>query len=304
MKKPIHTPFLAALLLTLSMLVGGLVSQAAPAASGDIPMRERKTADGIRIVTANVRQMFKADYKTGNGWEDRKELCRDVFLAQNADIFCMQENRTAISDYLMSFMPGFVLSNGVYRSKQPINPIMYSSKRFKKIKEGGFWLSPTPNVENSLFPGATRRVANWVLLKDKTTGKQLYIINAHYTHDSEPIRQLQIDVTLDFARTLQPGIPIVMTADYNCGINSPTITKVTKAGWLDSYIAVHGPEEPGFTFHGFHGTKYGKPKNPKIDFIFYQPPLRPVAAEIIRDSRNGRYPSDHYFISAEFVFEK
>ncbi len=304
MRKHNNIPILTATILILSMLAGGLCSQAAPEASNTIPMRERKTPDGIRIVTANVRQMFKDDYKTGNGWEDRKELCRDVFLAQNADIFCLQENRTAISDYLMGFMPGFVLSNGVYRSKQPINPIMYSSKRFDKIKEGGFWLSPTPDVEDSLFPGATRRVANWVLLKDKTTGKQLYIVNAHYTHDSEPIRLLQIDVTLNFTKTLQPGIPVVMTADYNCGIDSPTITKVKNAGWIDSYTAVHGPEEPGFTFHGFRGTKYGKPKAPKIDFIFYQPPLRPVAAEIIRDSRNGRYPSDHYYISAELVFDK
>ena len=40
----------------------------------------------------------------------------------------------------------------------------------------------------------------------------------------------------------------------------------------------------------------------KIDHVLYNKLLKPVAAEIIRDNRGGRYPSDHYFVSAEFVY--
>ena len=35
----------------------------------------------------------------------------------------------------------------------------------------------------------------------------------------------------------------------------------------------------------------------KIDWIFTRGALVPTAAKIIRDAEDGRYPSDHYFIS-------
>lgn len=303
MKKHLNPHVMTAFLLFFSMLPGGLCLQAEPKIPDEIAMRKRQTPDGIRVVTANLRQMMKEDYKTGNGWEQRKELCRDVIMAQNADIYCLQENRTEISAYLMAAMPGFALSNTIYRSKQPINPVMYSSRRFKKIKEGGFWLSPTPEVENSVFPGFTRRVANWVLLEDNTSGKQLYIINAHYAHDSEDARARQIEVMLNFAKTLPPDIAAVTTADFNCGIGSMPIKKILNAGWLDSYTAIHGPAEPGNTFHGFLGAADTK-KRMKIDHVFHTKQLKPVAAEIIKDSRGGKYPSDHYFVSAELIYVK
>ncbi|MDF9826520.1 endonuclease/exonuclease/phosphatase family metal-dependent hydrolase [Ereboglobus sp. PH5-5] len=294
-------PLIIAIALTFSILSGSIWAQA----SGEFALRKRRTTDGFRVVTANVRQMMKDDYKTGNGWDQRKDICRDAIMAQNADIYCIQENRAAITDYLMKAMPGFTLSNTIYRSKQPINPIMYSTKRFKKMNEGGFWLSPTPDVENSIFEGGTRRVANWVLLKDKVTGKQLCVINAHLQHDSDSVRMLQMDVMLDFAKTLPPGTAAFMTADFNCGMNSGPMKKTTAAGWADSYAVVHGPAEPGATFHGFRGTE-GEKKRVKIDHILINKFLKPVAAEISKDSRlvDGvrRYPSDHYFVSAELVY--
>ncbi|AWI10067.1 endonuclease/exonuclease/phosphatase family protein [Ereboglobus luteus] len=301
MEKQKSFPFIISVALAFLMISGSIWAQP----SGEFALRKRQTADGFRVVTANVRQMMKEDYETGNGWDQRKEICRSVIVAQNADIYCIQENRSAITDYLLKAMPGFTLSNTIYRSKQPINPIMYSTKRFKKMNEGGFWLSPTPHVENSMFPGATRRVANWVLLKDKVTGKQLCVINAHLQHDSDSVRMLQMDIMLDFAKTLPPGTPAFMTADFNCGMNSGPMKKTTADGWMDSYAIVHGPAEPGATFHAFHGTE-GEKKRVKIDHILINKFLKPVAAEIIKDSRlvDGvrRYPSDHYFVSAELVY--
>jgi endonuclease/exonuclease/phosphatase family metal-dependent hydrolase len=37
----------------------------------------------------------------------------------------------------------------------------------------------------------------------------------------------------------------------------------------------------------------------KIDWIFARGATRVVGAAIIRDSRDGRFPSDHYFVSAD-----
>lgn len=300
MKKSIRFPAITAFILALSFLAGGLGAQEP---SSDFPLRKRQTTDGFRIVTANLRQIMKDDEKTGNGWEDRRIICREIIVAQNADIYCLQENRNEISDYLLKELPGFAFSNTIYRSKQPINAILYSTKRFEKIQEGGFWLSPTPDVENSKFPGATRRVANWILLKDKITGKPLCVVNAHYTHDSEQARLLQIEVTLNFTKTIPKNVPAIMTADFNCGMESKPIAKALAVGWIDSYTTVHGPADPGGTAHRFLGEKVAKTRK-KIDHILHTNLLKSVAAEVIKDNYKGRYPSDHYFVSAELVYVK
>jgi hypothetical protein len=41
----------------------------------------------------------------------------------------------------------------------------------------------------------------------------------------------------------------------------------------------------------------------KIDWIFARGATRVVGAEIIRDSRDDRFPSDHYFVSADFQLD-
>ena len=52
------------------------------------------------------------------------------------------------------------------------------------------------------------------------------------------------------------------------------------------------------TFNGFSGRTDGA----KIDYIFVEPETRVLQAEIIRDHDDGRYPSDHFPVSAEIVF--
>jgi endonuclease/exonuclease/phosphatase family metal-dependent hydrolase len=36
----------------------------------------------------------------------------------------------------------------------------------------------------------------------------------------------------------------------------------------------------------------------KIDYILVQPATEVMSAEIVRDSRNNRYPSDHFPVTA------
>ncbi|MDB5296769.1 MAG: exodeoxyribonuclease, partial [Phycisphaerales bacterium] len=51
------------------------------------------------------------------------------------------------------------------------------------------------------------------------------------------------------------------------------------------------------TFHAFGGKTDG----PRIDWILCSPEWTPVAAGIVRTSKDGRYPSDHFPITTELV---
>ncbi len=287
-------PFLLALAASLAF-----------AADADIPQRKRKSPEAIRIVSANIRFPLDADNGSGNEWDKRKELARDVLLAQDADIICFQEFRHAhhafLKDYFRDYdAAGFVDADD---GRKP-NTIFFSKKRFEKISEDGAFLSATPQAYRSKFSeSASVRHFFRVRLKDRMTGRELIIWNTHLDHKHQPGRDKQAATLVDFIKKQPAGIPQLITGDFNCHTLTPAIKTIKDAAFTDTYTAVHSvPDDPGYTYHNFLGAKYPRPGNRKIDFIFCNNGLRPTAAEIIRDSRDGRYPSDHYFVSAELEY--
>ncbi len=62
--------------------------------------------------------------------------------------------------------------------------------------------------------------------------------------------------------------------------------------------AVYGAGEPGHTFHRFQGPAFASHTG-KMDWVMVRGPATAVGAEIVRDSVDGRYPSDHYFVLAD-----
>ncbi|MDF9826977.1 endonuclease/exonuclease/phosphatase family metal-dependent hydrolase [Ereboglobus sp. PH5-10] len=305
--------FIPSLAKTALIAVLAMLALSLPAQTNDIPARKRQNADAVRVVTANIRHTyFLADKKTGNDWDSRKELCRDVILAQDADIICLQENHIGQVSYLRDHLPNtefhnfFEMKDAARSTKKDLYvPILYSTKRFEKLDGGGFWLSDTPETAFSKYEDAyMARSANWLVLKDKNTGKKLCVLNTHLEHKFSTARVKQIAVLLKFAGALPKDLPVVITGDFNADADSPSLQLARKEGWLDSHTAIHGPADPGGTAHRFLGAEFlstpqGKTRK-KIDFILHNKLLAPIDAEIIKDARKGKYPSDHYFVSAEF----
>jgi endonuclease/exonuclease/phosphatase family metal-dependent hydrolase len=67
------------------------------------------------------------------------------------------------------------------------------------------------------------------------------------------------------------------------------------AAFKDSFRVLHPDAREVGTFNGF---KYGQAGGEKIDFVFVEPGAEVLAAEIVRSSRDGRYPSDHFPVTA------
>jgi endonuclease/exonuclease/phosphatase family metal-dependent hydrolase len=67
---------------------------------------------------------------------------------------------------------------------------------------------------------------------------------------------------------------------------------------VDTFRELHPDADAVGTGGGFEGLRDG----PKIDYIFVEPGARVREAGIIRDHRDGRYPSDHFPVFAEIAF--
>ena len=261
----------------------------------------------LKILCCNVRKNLLEDEQAGNGWDARKEFCTEVIVSQCPDVICLQECFNAQFEDLRCRLPefdSFGLANpGV--EFNPSNLIFFARDRLEMISAGGFWLSETPHVAGSQsWDSAHPRFANWVHLRERGSGREFRVTNTHLDHIGQTAREKQAQLIVEAAAALPDDLPQLLTADFNADAANPAIEVIKAGGWLDTYAVVHGPHDPGFTFHAFLGPKLTEARPPekikgKIDFIFCRGPVKMLAAEIIRDARDGRYPSDHYFVSAE-----
>jgi endonuclease/exonuclease/phosphatase family metal-dependent hydrolase len=263
-----------------------------------------------KILTCNVRVDVPADAKHGDSWAERREICADIIQAQNADLIGLQEAQVQHVSYLKSRMPeydSYALSDSV-TIFHPVDTILFSRARYELISCGGFYLSETPHLIGSKgWDGAFPRLVNWVHLKERSTGKEFRYWNTHLDNKGQKAREHGSAMIVQASGVFPKELPQILSGDMNSHANNQSIKNYKDGGWLDTYSAVNGPEDPGFTAHGFRGAKNppngpdGKPKG-RIDWIFCRGPVKPLASKIIKDSRNGHYPSDHYFLSAEVVF--
>lgn len=261
-----------------------------------------------RVITANIRVPLPADEESGNGWAARRRFCADVIRAREPDIVCLQEALLGPVQDLCADLGGGFREFGFHGPEMDArregyqliakNPILYSAERYDLVSAGGFWLSETPHLPATMSWGSARaRHVNWVRLRDRSSQGEFRVLNTHLDHESQPAREKQLAMILAEAAAYEPGFPQLFAGDFNVDAHNPAFGLVRDAGWSDAYAAIHGTRDDGPTAHAFRGPA-GPAKSGRIDFLLTRGAVKPTAAEIIRDSREGRFPSDHYFVFA------
>ena len=254
----------------------------------------------MKVMSCNVR----SDNPTAdqdNQWKYRRDLCCAYIVDVGADVICGQEFKykqyvdvaAALPDYDSYGLADEVLN------RAPRNAIFWRSARFELISASGYWLSKTPHVPGSKsWDSDCIRLANWVRLADRESGVEFRVINTHLDHVSQLARERQMEMVLEDAAVFPEEYPQILTGDLNVDATNPVIDEIKRAGWSDTHEAVHGPEDPGFTFHRFRGPEAHE-ETGKIDWVFARGQIVAEDADILREDRDGRFPSDHYFITAD-----
>ena len=257
----------------------------------------------MKILSCNIRCPSLSDGE--NHWPFRKEICADVIRAQSPDIICFQEMWAEQLLYLRLAFPGFEWFGTVDEphGRNPMNAIFYRSETFTRISTGCYWLSETPHIPGSKsWDSRCVRLANWLRLEDAASGMEFRVINTHLDHVGQMAREQQAALIVEDTRAYPGQYAQILTGDMNCETENEAIGIFEAGGWKDTYAAVHGIKDPGHTYHGYLGADFAADMG-KIDWIFARGATRVVGAEIIRDSRDDRFPSDHYFVSADFQLD-
>jgi len=239
-----------------------------------------------------------------DSWPERRELCAEVLLSRSPSIICFQEMVEEKLDYLRLALRQFDWFGTCNKpaGRNPVAAIFYLRERFERISAGSYWLSQTPHVPGSRsWDSAGTRLANWVCLEEHASGRRFRAISTHLDHFSQEARENQGRMINEDAAAYPGEYPQILAGDMNSDRENPVIRAFKEAGWQDSYEAVYGPEEAGFTLHRFAGQKYESEVG-RVDWIFVRGAVHVRGAEIIRDSHDGHYPSDHYFVAADVSF--
>lgn len=260
----------------------------------------------LRVMSCNVRYSAADDGE--NNWAARRDLCAEVIRAHAPDVVCFQEmwgnQAEDLSFRLGEFEPFGTADQPVGRN--PMNTIFYRREMFRRVSAGSYWLSETPHVPGSKsWDSMCPRLATWIRLEAVDAKKEFRVVNTHLDHIGQTARERQALLIDEDAGAYPPDYPQILTGDMNADISNRAVQNFLADGWVDTYTAVHKAAYPDFTFHKFAGpgyvpdAEYMKGRIGKIDWIFVRGAVRPVRAGIVDDCVNGRYPSDHYFLTAE-----
>jgi endonuclease/exonuclease/phosphatase family metal-dependent hydrolase len=256
-------------------------------------------AKPLRVLCYNLRYITSGD-KGERAWTARRDQAADLIKSDAADIVGIQEGLPQMMDDLADRLGGYA-AIGVGREdgidQGEYAAILVKAGRFRVHDSGTFWLSDTPEICNSCTWGNTvTRICTWTKLYDREAKRTLLFFNTHLDHASPEARQKGTELILSrIARRKDQG-PVIFMGDFNAADSDPLHAAIQVAGFADVWRVANAgtPAEESGTFHEFTGVT----NRARIDFIYATTDLKIADSSIIRTSRNGNYPSDHFPVRA------
>jgi len=266
----------------------------------------------VRLLCFNIRYGTARD--GANHWRQRQDLVTRPIRDQQSDVIGLQEALRFQIDYITETVKGYG-EIGVGRDDGRIRgeycAILYRQERYAVGDSGTFWLSDQPEqVASITWNNACTRICTWARFIEKASGRAFYVYNLHLDHVSQPSREKSAALVVERIGQRTHNDPFVVMGDFNVGEDNPALlylkgeaspegTSPSKTALVDTFRVLHAHATDVGTFNGFRGRKTGS----KIDYILAQPDAKVIQSQIIQTAYDGRYPSDHFPVSATLHWE-
>jgi endonuclease/exonuclease/phosphatase family metal-dependent hydrolase len=251
------------------------------------------SATSLSVMTFNMRYDNPEDGQ--NNWRFRRERIAEAIKAQDVDVLGTQELLSNQFDDLRGLLVGYE-GVGVGRldgaESGEYCAVFFRKDRFTLLDSGTFWLSETPEVVGSLgWDGACERIATWVVLRDRD-GRELFFIDTHLDHVGQVARDEGVSLLMKRIETLRGGRPVILTGDFNSEPGSSVVAHVQKDGVLRDAKAIAAQRSgTDWSFSDF--GQIPEAERPLLDYIFVSGDIEAVRYEVLPDTFDGGYVSDH-----------
>lgn len=253
--------------------------------------------NSITMMSCNVRCLSPLDLGT-KSWFYRARLLIDDIAFQAPGIIGFQEATVWQYDYLVSSLPEYD-SIITYRDRS-FNaegcPIFYHKDLYELVDKGSFWLSETPDVMSKDWGAACYRICSYVILTEKSSGKDFVVFNTHLDHVSDEARIKGVGVVLEKISQFG-GLPAVIMGDFNAREGSKTYESVTRH-FADACHAAG--VTPSYTFQNWGALDSAK----RIDyFMISRIGFTVLDYAVVPAVHDGVYASDHCPIVTTLVLD-
>ena len=262
----------------------------------------------LLVMSFNIRNGRAEDGE--NRWEKRRDILFDVFRNYSPDVVGLQEAVSFQIDEICKALPEYGVVKGSKEGKTngQYVAILFRKESFDVEEYATFWFSRTPDLAGSKHPDNNwARTCTWAKLIDKKTGYGFFVYNLH-------LGGLALEENIQLLgrrlRDRKPSYPVIVLGDFNAEESSPAIlymkgniplkpedhdvADTNPVPLIDTFRALHPDVKAGTHNAAFEGMNDGK----KIDYVFVLPDTEVIEAQILRDNRDGRYPSDHFPVTA------
>lgn len=243
------------------------------------------------------------DYKTYDGWDDRKAQLCDMINLKAFDIFGSQEVRKHQLDDMLAMMPDYDYI-GVGRDhgddRGEFSPIFYRKDVLEKLDGGTFWLSPTPDVPSKGWDAKHNRICSWGLFLHKATGKIFYFLNVHFDHRGVQARLEASKQIVNYVKKNCNGMSVIISGDFNVTQTSDSYKVLANSKILkNAHDVAKVRFEPTGTFNGFNPKRYS---THRIDHLFVSKKLK-VSRWGVLTYHYYRQPTAEEVAAAEAKFQ-
>lgn len=293
---------------------GGCRRERLMGVSKSVPIR----ADGgiaLQVMSFNIRYEGPGDVGT-RSWRQRVVGAVKLIQREQPDLMGVQEALHGQAADLWASLPDFEFF-GVGRTDGKkageYSGIFYLRGRFEPdpTDQGTFWLSAHPEqVGSHDWGNDIPRVAAWMRLKDRATGRWFYLFNTHWDHRNQNSRERSaILISRRIDQRQHPDEPVVLTGDFNSTESNPAVAYLagkptTLAGqpmsWpglIDTYQVLNPREKNRQTLHFWSDSREG---GLKVDHIFASRGVMVERADIL--SGDKPMVSDHFAVFSRLVF--
>ena len=254
----------------------------------------------LKIMSFNVRLGTAKENNPQNGWDFRKAACVAMIRDHKPTLIGFQE---AVYDIQWQFFlkefadeyEGFGVGRDDGAEKGETMGIMYRKAEIRKLQEGTFWLSPTPDVCSKAveWGAGCFRTATWGVFEYIASGEKFFFINSHL--DGASTRNHAMKLIAERIKMYNPeGLPVYFSADFNAEASDTIFNNINGTLKNTRLYAPSDRTDRGPTTNSWTGKSKSI-----IDHIYCSKDLKVVEYRTVRDPYNGvTYISDHYPIYA------
>lgn len=255
----------------------------------------------IDVMTFNIR--FGTANDGINHWDNRRELVVDTIAKHAPDILGLQEALDFQVNYIAKEIPAYdvyYVCRDDGGKKGESCAIFYRKNRFKLTDSGTFWFSDTPSKPSTHWGNDHLRICTWVRFVDKKCVNGFYVYNLHLDHVSQNSREKSTGLLAKKISQRKFNDPYIVMGDFNMSLGNPGMKYLLKVDIDTPYptlISAWHSKHPQLytrTGHGFKGITEGS----AIDHILVEEKTLIIDANIDQRSVDGKYPSDHYPVTA------